>query len=184
LEGYATLHQLDNKRVVWVTRLAQLFWGLVHVAIPGSIANLVFHHWLKLLYLFEFLLILLGTLLTSQRAQQFGWLSFGITVAVHAAQLIVTDSLVGKHWIRNFVVALLGMALVFLTVVGAITVLAILGYGGLWRSLSAVQKWLDQPASLGWNTMTLVKAILIVFVGSFLARALWKDATDRAQTRS
>ena len=183
LEGYVKLHQVDNKRVVWVTRLAQLFWGLVQVAIPGSIANLVFHHWLKLLYLFEFLLILLGTLLTSQPAQQFGWICFGITVAVHAAQLIVTDSLVGKHWIRNLVVALLAVALVFLAVLGAITILALPGYGGLWNSLSGVHELLAQPASFGWNTTTLVKAILLVLVGGFLARALWRDTNDRMRTR-
>src|SRR5205814_270138 len=105
LEGYAKLHQIDNKRVVWVTRLAQIFWGLVEVAIPGSIANLVFRHWLKLLYLFEFLVVLLGTLL-NQTVQRFGLLVFAITLAIQIAELIVSDALRGKRRLINLLVAL------------------------------------------------------------------------------
>lgn len=91
LEGIADARRIDKKRVVWITRLAQLFWGLVEVAMPDSIPNLIFRHWLKLLYLFEFLLVLGGTLLLNQGIQQFGLLTFGITAGIHAAVLLLSD---------------------------------------------------------------------------------------------
>lgn len=95
LEGIADLHRMDKKRVVWVTRLAQLFWGLVEVATPDSIPNLLFRHWLKLLYLFEFLLVLGGTLLLNAGIQQFGLLTFAITVVIHAATQLLGDYMLG-----------------------------------------------------------------------------------------
>jgi len=183
LEGYAELHRIDNKRIAWVTRLAQLFWGFVQVAIPGSIASLIFHHWIKLLYLFEFLLIFLGTLLANPTAQQFGWLTFGITVAVQTAVLIIGDSLAGKNWLRNLVVALFLLIVLLLTVVGVITLVGVFGGDALWNILTEVHKWQAQPAPLGWNTMTLVKAILVAFVAVVLGRAISKDSTNHLGIR-
>ncbi|WKZ17891.1 MAG: hypothetical protein QY310_10660 [Candidatus Jettenia sp. CY-1] len=66
-----------------MTRLSQIFWGLVIVAVPGSILNLLFRHWLKLLYTFEVLLIIFGTVLNNQEIQRLGFISFGITLAIH-----------------------------------------------------------------------------------------------------
>ncbi|MDX6695136.1 MAG: hypothetical protein QOF02_2739 [Blastocatellia bacterium] len=95
LEGIAETQQLNKNYVLWVTRLTQLFWGLVEVAVPGSVPNLIFRHWLKLLYLFEFLLVFGGTLLLNKGIQQFGLLAFGITVAIHAAMLLLGDYMLG-----------------------------------------------------------------------------------------
>jgi hypothetical protein len=95
LEGIAETQQLNKNYVLWITRLTQLFWGLVEVAVPGSVPNLMFRHWLKLLYLFEFLLVFGGTLLLNKGIQQFGLLAFGITVAIHAAMLLLSDYMLG-----------------------------------------------------------------------------------------
>lgn len=97
LEGIAETQQLNKNYVIWVTRITQLFWGLVEVAMPGSVPNLIFQHWLKLLYLFEFLLVCGGTLLLNQGIQQFGLLTFGITVAIHAAVLLLGDYILGDN---------------------------------------------------------------------------------------
>lgn len=180
LEGYADDHKLNKKRVTWVTRMAQLFWGLVEVAIPGSIANLVFQHWLKLVYLFEFLLILLGTLLTNRAAQQFGWLTFGITVTIHAAQLVLSDTLTGRHWLRRFLVALSILAVLFLTVMGGFTVLALFYAQSLWDVLSKIHAWQANPDAPG---RTPLKAFLITVVAAFLLRSLWKGLSERVGTR-
>lgn len=96
LEGIADQQRINSKYVAWITRLTQLFWGLVEMAVPGSIPNLIFAHWLKLLYLFEFLLVLGGTLLLNQRIQQFGLLTFGITVVIHAAVKLLGDLMLKK----------------------------------------------------------------------------------------
>ncbi|HEY0405283.1 MAG TPA: patatin-like protein [Pyrinomonadaceae bacterium] len=95
LEGIAETQQLNKNYVLWVTRLTQLFWGLVEVAVPGSVPNLILRHWLKLLYLFEFLLVFGGTLLLNKGIQQFGLLAFGITMAIHAAMLLLGDYMLG-----------------------------------------------------------------------------------------
>ena len=47
---------------MWLSRLARTFWRLVEVAVPNTLANIVVRHWLNLLYLFEVLLIVGGTL--------------------------------------------------------------------------------------------------------------------------
>jgi patatin-related protein len=101
LEGIAEAHRIDKKRVVWMTRLTSLFWGLVEVAVPDSIPHLVFRHWLKLLYLFEFLLVLGGTLLLNATIQQFGLIAFAITGVIHLAVLFLGDSMIARPYERR-----------------------------------------------------------------------------------
>jgi hypothetical protein len=47
-EDMANEHNLEGKRLAWISRLGQVFWGLVEVAVPGSLLNLLFFHWLKI----------------------------------------------------------------------------------------------------------------------------------------
>lgn len=91
LEGIADLHRKNKKSVAWITRLAQIFWSLVEVALPNSIPNLIFHYWLKLLYFFEALLVLGGTLLINPTIQQFGFFAFVITATIHGLVLFLSD---------------------------------------------------------------------------------------------
>lgn len=160
LEGYADDHKLNNKRVTWVTRLAQLFWGLVEVAIPGSIGNLVLKHWLKLIYLFEFLLILLGTLLTNHAAQQFGWTAFGITLGANVVVWWLHDFMSGRSSVRRFVVTVLVIVFCVLALIGALK-----------ASHLAFELEIQGQSVLSW-----VHNALNSFTGWFrdrLPRALW-----------
>jgi patatin-related protein len=98
LDGYAeTQRRLPKGGVVWITRLARLFWVLVEVAMPGSLASLVFRHGLKLLYVFEVLTILLGTLLLYPTVQQFGFVAFVVTATAHATVLLLEDTMSEKQ---------------------------------------------------------------------------------------
>jgi patatin-related protein len=98
LEGYAeTQRRLPKGGVVWVTRTAQLFWLMVEVAVPDSLAGLLVRHWLKLLYVFEVLAILLGTLLLYPTVQQFGFVAFVATAVVHATVLLLEDAMSKKR---------------------------------------------------------------------------------------
>jgi hypothetical protein len=138
LEGYAeTQRRLPKGGVVWFTRIAQLFWLLVEVAVPNSLASLVFRHGLKLLYFFEALAILLGTLLLYPTIQQFGFVAFAATAAVHGVVLFLEDVMskkergsgqrVGeKRWrsIAKYAVAIL---LALLAALGLIFMVAMLG---------------------------------------------------------
>jgi hypothetical protein len=182
LEGYAKLHQIDNKRVVWVTRLAQIFWGLVEVAIPGSIANLVFRHWLKLLYLFEFLVVLLGTLL-NQTVQRFGLLVFAITLAIHIAEMIVSDALRGKRRLINLLVALLAIGLTVMVIAGLLFVFGLFGVDPIWQTVLKIKTWESGPATRisALLNISLLVLIILFFLGSLRADLIdwWRGRREK-----
>jgi len=70
-----------NQVGMWIARLASIFWNIIGVAVPGSLRNLVLHHWLRLIYVFEFFLIVLGILFGKSDIKIFGWEALGLTVA-------------------------------------------------------------------------------------------------------
>jgi hypothetical protein len=117
-EDIANQHQLEGKRLAWIARLGQLFWGLVEVAVPGSLLNLLFRHWLKLLYAFELLLIGGSILFGDKDINSFGWKAFGVTVAMNIVVLLLGDYIRGRgRWWRALLL-LFGVAIVFLAAVG------------------------------------------------------------------
>lgn len=120
LEDYSeTQRRLPNKGLIWVTRITQLFWSLVEVAVPGSVWNLVFNHWIKLLYSFEALLIVLGTLLFPS-TQQLGLIAFAITVTLHAAILFLGDFMGGGKGAWRVFKFLFALLVAILSVIGSI----------------------------------------------------------------
>lgn len=128
LEGYSqTQRHLPDKGVLWVTRLTQLFWSLVEVAVPQSMLNLMWRYWMKLLYLFEVLLVIFGVVLSSSTVWRIGVVAFVITVAVHAIVLLLGDVMGGKgRWWRAIGRILAGI-LSFVFVIGIVLILAVLG---------------------------------------------------------
>jgi hypothetical protein len=61
LEGITARREIATKQAAWITHFGQIFWGLVSVAVPGSLAGMFLAHWVKLLYLVELGLgVLLG----------------------------------------------------------------------------------------------------------------------------
>jgi patatin-related protein len=126
LEDISNQYQVDGKSAAWITRLGTVFWGMVEVAVPRSLPNLIFRHWVKLLYLFEFLLIVGGLLFVAPQVQRLGFIALGITLAVHGGVLALGDWMRHKttKWKRASQVLLIG-ALVIL--IGALLVLALVG---------------------------------------------------------
>jgi TRAP-type C4-dicarboxylate transport system permease small subunit len=126
---------VDNRRVAWVTRLAQVFWGVVEVAVPGNFWNQFFHHVVHLLYAFEAFLIVGGVLLVDANIQRFGLISLAVTAAAHVAVKALGDYMRGKG--HKFWRALVS---VFWVLAGAaILTSAVLGLPALqnyWRKLS------------------------------------------------
>ena len=117
-EDIANQHQLEGKRLAWIARLGQFFWGLVEVAVPGSLFNRLFRHWLKLLYAFELLLIGGSILFGDKDITSFGWKAFGVTVAVNIVVLLLGDYIRGRgKWWRALLL-LFGVAIVFLATIG------------------------------------------------------------------
>ncbi len=106
----------QSRHLTWIARLGSVFWGLVQLAVPGSIGNLLFYHWFKLLVAVEGLILAGGLLLNQPAAVHFGWLSLLITLLVGLTVTILRDMMLLKHrWLRvSFsvvVLAVLGFAL-------------------------------------------------------------------------
>ena len=122
-EDIANQNALDGKSLAWIARLGQIFWGLVEVAVPGSILNMLAMHWLKVLYVFEVLLIVFGFLFSAPTAlQDFAFRIFLITVAANVAILLLRDRMRGKRgWLYTIVTGLISV----------IVVLAVIGFADL-----------------------------------------------------
>jgi len=136
LEDIANHNALDGKSLAWIARLGQVFWGLVEVAVPNSILNLLMFHWLKVLYVLELLLLIACFLFSAPTdLQNFAWKIFGLTVSVNLAVLLLRDKMRGRKGWRYA----LGVI-----VVGLVLVLAGIGAGDLFGMgvATRVQAWL------------------------------------------
>lgn len=142
LEVLAEKNRVDSKRITWVTRLGQVFWGLVEVAVPGSFANLFVKHWIKLLYAFEAFLILGGILLVNTGVQNFGLLALAVTGAAHVTIKLLGDYMRGGR--LKFLRALGGMG--FVLVAALFITSAILGLDELLATLGLQ----DKPGGPPW----------------------------------
>jgi patatin-related protein len=83
LEGLADKYHLSKKPVAWIAWLGAVMCGLVEVSIPQRLPAMLWHHWLKILYLLELLLIAGGWGFGLRESQRLGWYTFGVTAAVH-----------------------------------------------------------------------------------------------------
>jgi patatin-related protein len=118
-EDMADQRQLEGKRLAWIARMGQFFWGLVEVAVPGSTLNLLFLHWLKILYAFEVFLILASILVGADpKVTHFGWTILALTATLNVIVLLLGDYIRGKRkWLRATLVTVCA-AVLFLTVLG------------------------------------------------------------------
>lgn len=109
LENIAENKAQAGDRLSWIARLGQIFWGLVTVAAPNTIANQLFNYWLQLLYLFEIVVIVGSTILPNPVVQQFGIIAFLATVSIHITMLILHDIMRGTSFLKplKFFVAIL-----------------------------------------------------------------------------
>ncbi|HEX6715699.1 MAG TPA: patatin-like protein [Pyrinomonadaceae bacterium] len=125
-EDIANQNSLDGKSLAWIARLGQVFWGLVEVAVPGSILNLLMMHWLKVLYVFELLLIIVGFVFSAPPAlQTFALKIFAVTVAIHLAVLLLRDKMRGRRWWLRLIIF---AAIALVVVLAAIGAADLLGY--------------------------------------------------------
>ncbi|MCA1816800.1 MAG: patatin-like protein, partial [Acidobacteria bacterium] len=104
LESLAERRRVAERRAAWVTRLAQVFWGVVQVAVPGSFPNLLFKHFVKLLYAFEAFLIVGGVLLVDANIQRFGLVALAVTAGTHIVVRALGDYMSNKPFLRGLVV--------------------------------------------------------------------------------
>ncbi|MDQ5846401.1 MAG: DUF3376 domain-containing protein, partial [Acidobacteriota bacterium] len=117
-EDMAHQNNLEGKRLAWIARLGQIFWGLVEVAVPGSILNLFFFHWLKLLYVFEILLIIGAIALGPPNVKTFAFTALGLTVVLNLIVLLLGDYMRRRKVWWHALIAILLIVVVFFAVMG------------------------------------------------------------------
>lgn len=119
LDDISRKNNIESKLTRWISRVGQIFLGLVQVSVPDSLAALLFRHTLKLLYFFEVVLLLVATfLLPTQDVTNFAWKLLVLTLAVHFAVFVLRDYLRGKRFWRRFAVLVLVIAVLGLAAIG------------------------------------------------------------------
>ena len=120
LDGIAKDAEVDTgKSGVWFARLSRVFWGLVQVSVPGSLAEAFFRHWLSLLYIFEVLLVVAGLAFGSAETQRTGLICFAATAALHLGAALLNEYMSRGHRRTRAVIAVLAIIVVALAVLGA-----------------------------------------------------------------
>lgn len=119
LDDISKKHNAENKATRWVSRVGQIFLGLVEVSVPDSLVSLLFRHTLKLLYFFEVVLLLAATfLISTPEVTNFAWKLLLLTVAVHFAIFVLRDYIRGKRFWRWLPLYVLAIVVVLLAVIG------------------------------------------------------------------
>jgi hypothetical protein len=189
LEALADLHRFDSgKRAAsWVTRLGATFWNMIAVAVPQSLGNIFFRHWLGLLYLFSATVILTGILFKS--VSSLGWQLLGATVSLNLVTWLLGNFIAGKrHWVRAvrriaiaIVAALIGFGAYFVSTkshtllanhdqeIGAITGLAVLVLLGFAEWRRWLKNFLSAPTAIfSYSTLFLLTVATFAALGILL----------------
>ncbi len=175
LDSLSKSRGVNSRGTMWVVRLGQIFWALVEVAVPRSFPDLLFRHWLKLIYFLEVLLIAGSTLLLAKEVQQFALTAFGITAAVHLAVLVLRDLIQSKNRWFNLAKAILAVAVVCLIVIGGISLAAMLGWEFGWNVVWSVRTWVLTEDDFGLNLKTFSKLFFILLALTFFLLSIRKD---------
>ena len=149
--GGKILEQIAEKkagvgsRLAWIARFGAIFWGLIEIAAPNSLLNLLFRHWLKLLYFFEIFLIVGGTVLVRKEIQNFGIVAFLATVAVHLTTLYLHDTMRGSNKWKRGIFTFLLVAQVFFAVLGIFFFMALFFIDDFWSFFNGIHDWFFPP---------------------------------------
>ena len=183
LSALSHKHNVDSSLVAWIARTGQVLSGLVEVAVPRSMPSLMFRYWLKLLYLFEVLLIVFSTLLGDPKVSQFGWNLLGITVAANVAVWLLSDWMSRRHVILRSLLSLLALSVFLIFVIGALKVLGLIGItigdatplAWVSQNLQQLSGWFESklPTAL-WKGIQSFSLVLIALVGIFVFWRLGK----------
>ena len=175
LDSLSQSRGVSSKYTLWIVRLGRIFWALVEVAVPRSFPDLLFRHWLKLIYFLEVILIAGSTLLISTQVQRFALTAFGITAAVHLAVVLLRDLIESKNRLINLAKSIGTVLLVTLIIIGGLSVSAVLGADFAWDLLWSVRTFVLSEADIGFNLKTLVRVLLILVVFTVFLWSIRKD---------
>lgn len=143
LSGIADQYGIaDKKYLSVITRAGTFLLWLVEAAVPRSMTSLVFKHWLKLLYLFEVLLLAAGFFFLNEHVQRLGLTIAGVTAALHIAFLWVRDIVLSRKRVSMALGSIFVVLVLVLFVSGLAVIFAVTGASGdLWSVFEALHDW-------------------------------------------
>jgi hypothetical protein len=107
LEGLANKIGSDpaKRASAWIARFGSVFWGMVAVAVPSSLGNLLVRHWLGLLYVLSFITLVLGIWVPWMAPA--GWSALGVSVGLNLLLFVLGDIIRGRRfWLRALTILL------------------------------------------------------------------------------
>jgi patatin-related protein len=92
LQALAREHRVNERPFAWLSMFGSMFWGMVEVAVPQSLWNLLWRHWISVLYIVDLIVIGGGIALNHDYLTKFGWMALAVTIGLH-----ITVKLVGYY---------------------------------------------------------------------------------------
>ncbi|HEY0729059.1 MAG TPA: DUF3376 domain-containing protein, partial [Pyrinomonadaceae bacterium] len=175
LDSMSKKRGVNSKYSMWIIRLGQIFWSLVEVAVPQSFPDLIFRHWLKLVYFLELLLVVGSTVLLAKEVQQFALLAFGLTAGVHLAVVLLRDLIESRNRWVNLAKAIGAALLVGLIIVGGLSVSAMLGGAFGWNVIWTIRNFHFTEPGWGINLKSLTRVLLILIIAAVFLWSIRKD---------
>jgi hypothetical protein len=172
LERITDERAMAGDRVKWISRLGQVFWGLVTVAAPNGILNSVFNYWIQLLYLFEILLIVGATLFANDGVQQLGIIFLILTLGLHLSVMALQETMLGDAYWKNLLRFLLLAILAGLVVVGGVFLFAAFFNPWMWDKLVDIQSFIADKNYDQWRKISFASPLIILV----LVLAVWREA--------
>ncbi len=128
LDGLGQKYQGAQVPAFWLTRLGKIFMDVMQVAVPGSLPRLFFQHWVKITYVFELFLIIVGGLLGfNNTVMRFGIFALLFTLSIDLAVRLLGSYITGStrvaivlRGLAKFVVALVLLVLIALVYLGLV----------------------------------------------------------------
>ena len=176
-EDIADQSGLQGRNLTWIARLGKIFWGLIEVAVPGSILRVLFIHWLKLLYLFEVLLLIGGTVLVRPSIQQFGLVTLAMTLAADIGASLLHDAMLGRRKGFKWLKTLGYLVGILLGLLGLLTLFGLLGIGPIWTAMSKLHGWIVHPSWWRRWSPALIGLALFAYIIRDDLRWLWRKYT-------
>ena len=136
LDGLGERYACNSKQIpATLVLVGRVLWGLVEVSVPRRMLQLLFRYWIRLLYLFETLLIIGGVALGFPTAYNLGLTCLGVTAVLDLAPRLLSVWMTGQKLTR------------LLKALGVLVLLALL-FLGAWKVFSLVAEFSDWVVKL------------------------------------
>jgi patatin-related protein len=170
-EGIADKDSQLGSRLRWISRLGLIFWGLVEVAAPNSFWNLLFQHWLTLIYFFEVVLLIGSTIFVKPEVQQFATVLLILTLIVNLTTVELNSLMKGGKFGGLIRFVAIGFFAI-LTIVGGIFIYSFFYDAGFWEAIDKKQKLFSQQE----HYLKLFPVALLITI--FAAMLTWRETEN------